>query len=154
MLDDGLGGVPGLRFGVAAMLKGGALSLYGDFLFSNTTQGGTSALAAFGGPLAGDVEALFNLRGQTASAVEKEDASTVGASLIRLTKGHIPGANLWYTKAATDHLIFHQMQEYFSPGYLSRMQRRAQREFGQSYWWEPGEFTPDRAPDLGAALDN
>jgi hypothetical protein len=154
MLDDGLGGVPGLRFGVAAMLKGGALSLYGDFLFSNTTQGGTSALAAFGGPLAGDVESLFNLRGQTANAVEKEDASTVGASLIRLSKGHIPGANLWYTKAATDHLIFHQMQEYFSPGYLSRMQRRAQREFGQSYWWEPGELTPDRAPDLGAAVDN
>ena len=154
MLDDGLGGVPGLRFGMAAMLKGGALSLYGDFLFSNTTQGGTSALAAFGGPLAGDVEAVFNLRGQTANAVEKEDGSAVGASLVRLAKGHIPGANLWYTKAATDHLIFHQMQEYFSPGYLSRMQRRAQREFGQSYWWEPGELTPDRAPDLGAAFDN
>ena len=154
VLDDGLGGVPGLRFGMAAMLKGGALSLYGDFLFSNTTQGGTSALAAFGGPLAGDVETLFNLRGQTASAVEKEDASTVGASLVRLAKGHIPAANLWYTKAATDHLIFHQMQEYFSPGYLSRMQRRAQREFGQSYWWEPGEALPDRAPDLGAAFDD
>lgn len=154
MLDDGLGGVPGLRFGMAAMLKGGALSLYGDFLFSNTTQGGTSALAAFGGPLAGDVEAVLNLRGQTANAVEKEDGSAVGASLVRLAKGHIPGANLWYTKAATDHLIFHQMQEYFSPGYLSRMQRRAQREFGQSYWWEPGELMPDRAPDLGAAFDN
>ena len=152
MLDDGLGGVPGLRFGMAAMLKGGAMSLYGDFLFSNTTQGGTSALAAFGGPLAGDVETLFNLRGQTANAVEKEDASTVGASLIRLTKGHIPGANLWYTKAATDHLIFHQLQEYFSPGYLSRMQRRAQREFGQSYWWEPGEVSPSRSPAMGASL--
>nr|WP_225777067.1 hypothetical protein [Pseudomonas sp. Marseille-Q3773] len=63
MLDDELGGVPGLRFGLASMLKGGALSLYGDFLFSNTTQGGTSALAAFGGPLAGDVETLLNLRG-------------------------------------------------------------------------------------------
>ncbi|WJR24963.1 hypothetical protein LU687_011450 [Pseudomonas asiatica] len=152
MLDDEVGGVPGLRFGLAAMLKGGALSLYGDFLFSNTTQGGTSKLAAFGGPLAGDVETLLNLRGLTANvALGDKDPEVLGARLVQLGKGHIPGANLWYTKAATDHLIFHQMQEYFSPGYLNRMQRRAQREFGQSYWWEPGESAPARAPDLGAA---
>lgn len=155
MLDDGLGGVPGLRFGLAAMLKGGALSLYGDFLFSNTSQGGTSALAAFLGPLAGDTETLLNLRGLTANAViEEGDAKTVGARLVQLGKGHLPGANLWYTKAATDHMIFHQLQEYFSPGYLNRMQRRAQREFGQSYWWEPGEAGPSRAPDFGAAAGN
>lgn len=155
MLDDEIGGVPGLRFGLAAMLKGGALSLYGDFLFSNTTQGGTSALAAFGGPLAGDVEGLLNLRGLSADvALGEKDPKDLGARLVQLGKGHLPGANLWYTKAATDHLIFHQMQEYFSPGYLNRMQRRAQREFGQSYWWEPGEATPARAPDFGAAADN
>lgn len=153
MLDDGLGGVPGLRFGMAAMLKGGALSLYGDFLFSNTSQGGTSAFAALLGPLAGDFDTVLNLRGPMAGVVlDDKEPSTVGARLLRLGQGHIPGANLWYTKAATDHLIFHQMQEYFSPGYLSRMQRRAQRQFGQSYWWEPGETMPDRAPDLGAAL--
>ncbi|WP_323994699.1 hypothetical protein [Aeromonas hydrophila] len=155
MLDDEVGGIPGLRFGLAAMLKGGALSLYGDFLFSNTTQGGTSALAAFGGPLAGDVESLLNLRGIAAdAALGEKDPGMVGARLVQLGKGHLPGANLWYTKAATDHLIFHQMQEYFSPGYLNRMQRRAQREFNQSYWWEPGEPSPARAPDLGAATGN
>lgn len=154
MLDDSAGGVPGLSFGLASMLKGGALSLYGDFAFSNLSQGGTSALAAFGGPLAGDLETLLNLRGMTANAVEKGDASNVGARLIQLGKGHLPGANLWYTKAATDHLIFHQLQEYFSPGYLSRMTRRARREFGQSYWWEPGESTPIRAPKLGAITGN
>lgn len=152
MADDELGGIPGLRFGMAAMLKGGALSLYGDFLFNNTTQGGTSALAAFGGPLAGDVETLLNLRGMTANAVlDDKDPSSIGARLLQLGKGHIPGANLWYTKAATDHMIFHQMQEYFSPGYLNRMERRAQKEFGQSFWWEPGEMSPSRPPDIGAA---
>nr|WP_225777068.1 hypothetical protein [Pseudomonas sp. Marseille-Q3773] len=82
------------------------------------------------------------------------DADVIGARLIQLGKGHLPGANLWYTKAATDHMIFLQLQEYFSPGYLNRMLRRAQREFGQSYWWEPGESAPTRAPDLGAAAAN
>lgn len=154
MTDDSAGGVPGLGFGMAAMLKGGALSLYGDFLFSNLTQGGTSALAALAGPFFGDIETLLNLRGMTANAIEEGDASNVGARLIQLGKGHLPGANLWYTKAATDHMIFHQLQEYFSPGYLNRMQRRAEREFGQSYWWEPGEATPVRAPNFGAATGN
>jgi len=155
MADDKLGDIPGLRFGMAAMLKGGALSLYGDFLFSNTTQGGTSALAAFGGPLAGDVETLLNLRGMTANAVlDDKDPSTIGARLLQLGKGHIPGANLWYTKAATDHMIFHQLQEYLSPGYLSRMERRAQKDFGQSFWWEPGAAAPSRPPNIGAATGN
>lgn len=146
--DDGTLGVPGLRFGLAAFLKGGSLGLYGDFLFSDTSQGGSSALAALGGPIAGDIEAIFKMKGTAADG--KGDQT--GGNLVRFVKGHTPGANLWYTKAATDHLIFHQLQEYFSPGYLSRMQRRARKEFGQSYWWEPGEAAPDRGPNLGAMV--
>lgn len=148
MTDDELLGVPGLRFGMAAMLKGGALGLYGDFLFSDQTQGGASALAALGGPLAGDIETLFRLKDQATDG----NIDATGANLVRLAKSHIPGANLWYTKAATDHMIFHQLQEHFSPGYLRNMRRRAQRDYDQQFWWEPGDLTPDRGPDLGAAI--
>ena len=148
MLDDGALGVPGLRFGAAAFLKGGSLGLYGDFLFSDQTQGGQSALAALGGPIAGDIESIFKLKGTAADG----NADSTGANLVRLLKSHTPGANLWYTKAATDHMIFHQLQEYFSPGYLRNMRRRARKEFGQEFWWEPGDTAPDRAPNLGAAV--
>ncbi len=148
MLDDELLGVPGLRFGAAAFLKGGSLGLYGDFLFSNQTQMGTSFVAATLGPIASDIDAIANLKG---SAAEGE-GDKVGGNLVRLLKSHTPGANLWYTKAATDHMIFHQLQEYFSPGYMRRMRQRARKEFGQEFWWEPGEMSPDRAPSLGAAV--
>lgn len=149
MLDaDDTTGVPGLRFALAAMLKGGALSIYGDFLFSDTTRYGTSPLAAIGGPVAGDIEALFKIRG-TAQDLKGDQ---LGGNLVKFAKSHIPGANLWYTKAATDHMIFHQLQEYFSPGYLRRMEQRARKEFGQSYWWEPGDYTPRRAPALESAF--
>lgn len=148
MLDDETLGVPGLRFGMAAFLKGGSLGLYGDFLFSDTSQGGSSPLAAIGGPIAGDLEQIFKLKD---SAAEGEVNQT-GGKLVRLAKSHLPFANLWYTKAATDHLIFNQLQEYFSPGYLRRMKQRARKEFGQSFWWEPGDTSPDRAPSLGAAV--
>ncbi len=148
MLDDGMLGVPGLRFGLAAFLKGGSLGMYGDFLFSDTTQAGTSAVVSFLGPIAGDAEALLKLKGTAAEG----KGNQVGGNLVRLTKSHLPAANLWYTKAATDHLIFNQLQEYFSPGYLRRMKQRAKKEFKQSYWWEPGDTTPERAPNLGAAV--
>ena len=55
-----------------------------------------------------------------------------------------------YTKSALDHLIFHQLQEFASPGYLSHATSRARREFGQDFYWAPGERTPDRPPNLGA----
>jgi len=148
MLDDGALGVPGLRFGAAAFLKGGSLGLYGDFLFSDQTQGGQSALAALGGPIAGDIESIFKLKGTAADG----NVDSTGGNLVRLLKSHTPAANLWYTKAATDHMIFHQLQEYFSPGYMRRMRQRARKEFGQEFWWEPGEMTPDRGPSLGAAV--
>jgi hypothetical protein len=148
IVDDGTLGVPGLRFGMAAFLKGGSLGMYGDFLFSDTTQAGTSAVVSFLGPIAGDAEALLKLKGTAAEG----EGNQVGGNLVRLAKSHLPFANLWYTKAATDHLLFNQMQEYFSPGYLRRMKQRARKEFKQSFWWEPGDSTPDRAPNLGAAV--
>lgn len=146
--DDGTLGVPGLRFGVASMMKGGALGLYGDYLFSDQSQGGASPLASLGGPIAGDIEAVFKLK----DSAKDGEVNQTGAKLIRLAKSHTPFANLWYTKAATDHLVFNQMQEFFSPGYLRRMQKRARQEFNQSFWWEPGDQAPDRAPNLGAAV--
>lgn len=146
--DDGTLGVPGLRFGIASMLKGGAMGLYGDFLFSDNSQGGSSPLAALGGPIAGDIEQVFKLKDNAASG----EVNQTGAKLVKLAKSHLPAANLWYTKAATDHLIFNQLQDYFSPGYLRRMKQRAKKEFKQSYWWEPGDTGPDRAPNLGAAV--
>jgi hypothetical protein len=124
------------------------MGLYGDFLFSDSSQGGSSPLAAIGGPIAGDLEAVFKLKDNAAAG----EVNQTGAKLVRLAKSHTPGANLWYTKAATDHLIFNQLQEYFSPGYLRRMKKRAKKEFNQSFWWEPGDTAPDRAPNLGAAV--
>lgn len=133
----------------AATLKGGALGLYGDFLFAETTGYGRTLLGALGGPMVGAIEDAYkltigNLR--EAAAGEETDA---GAEFARAIKGYIPGASIWYTKAALDRLIFNQLQEYFNPGYLARAKARAYREKGTTYWWEPGEpISEARAPEL------
>lgn len=144
-------GKAGARNWVRAFLKGGSLGIYGDFLFSDSTQHGQSALASGLGPLAGAAEELLGLtQGNLVQLAQGKDTHA-GAELVKLAKGMTPLANLWYTKAVTDHLIFNQLQEMVSPGYLARVRSRAQREFGQSFWWEPQSVVPERAPDLAAA---
>lgn len=135
------------RFWLAALLKGGSLGLFGDFLFADTTQHGNTLLGALGGPMVGDLEALWGMTKGNIDKVAAGKESDFGADAVRFIKGKTPGANIWYTKAVTDHLIFHNIQEQFSPGYLRRMQNRSRKEFGQEWWWTPGEATPDRSPD-------
>lgn len=138
---------------MAALLKGGSLGIYGDFLFSGTTQYNTSPLAALQGPVFGFGEEFFNLtQGNLIQAAQGKD-TRVGAEAVRFARGLIPGQNLWYAKAALDHSIFHQLQEYLSPGYLATMQRRSEREFGQSYYWTPGTGLDGiEAPELQRAI--
>jgi hypothetical protein len=147
-------GEHGAKNWMAAFLKGGSLGLYGDFLFSGATQANQAGpIASLMGPVAGLVEEAFKLtQGNIVQAMQGKDTN-FGAEVVRFVKGNTPGANLWYAKAALDHIIFHQMQEYFSPGYLQQMQRRAQKEFGQQYWWTPGTGTEGmRAPNLARAV--
>lgn len=147
-------GEHGAKNWLAAFLKGGSLGIYGDFLFSGATQGGQNGpISTLLGPVAGLVEDAYNLtQGNLIQAAQGKDPH-FGAELVRFIKGNTPGASLWYLKAALDHMIFHQLQEYFSPGYLGTMQRRAQREFGQSFWWTPGTGIDGmRAPNLAKAV--
>lgn len=144
-------GKAGVRNWFAAMLKGGSLGIYGDFLFSEATQHGRGALASVTGPVFGLVEEAFNLtQGNVLQWAQGKDPHA-GAETVKFVKSNIPGASLWYAKAALDRLIFHQLQEMASPGYLRTMENRARREFGQEWWWQPGDFMPQRPPDLSRA---
>lgn len=135
-----------------AALKGGSLGFYGDFLQSQSSQHGTSAFAGMLGPSLGLAEELLNLsQGNIIQALQGE-ATHAGAEALRTLKGLTPGSSLWYAKGALDHLIFQQAQEMVSPGYLRRMEQRAQREFKQRYWWKPGTDLPQRAPDWRRAV--
>lgn len=130
------------KFWLGALLKGGGLGLYGDFLLSDHTRYGGGALASMLGPVAGLVDDVVKLgQGIPLNAVEGKPEQT-GGDLVKLGKGLIPGANLWYAKAALDHMIFNQMQEYFSPGYLRKVEQRSKKNFNQTYWWRPQDVTP------------
>lgn len=138
------------RFWASAFMKGGGLGLVGDLLFGGETAYGTPASAVILGPTAGLVlEPSRIVFDEFWNQVEGK-RSTMGGDFVRYAKSNIPAQNLWYAKGALDHLLWHDAMEAASPGYLARMTRRSRQQFGQEYFWKPGEDAPARAPDLGA----
>jgi hypothetical protein len=141
------------RFWGAAFLQGGALGIYGDFLYGAThTRYGSGILEAVSGPTMGPLLELGLV--QPLDAIGKRIQGKESHFLARQfqdLKGFVPGGNIWYAKAALDHLVFQQVMEALSPGYLASIRSRTMKEYQQDWFWAPGETTPDRGPDLGAA---
>jgi hypothetical protein len=135
-----------------AILRGGGLGFFGDFLQNEMTQQDTSLAAALGGPAATTVEDLLSLSHGAFFKSQRGERTDEKAKLIRFAKGNIPLINMWYTQAAFDHLLWNHAQEAASPGYLARIQARQEANYGKTYFWKPGEALPHAGPDFAKAI--
>ena len=137
-----------------AFLYGGALGIYGDFLSGiNETRYGSGPLETMAGPTAGPLLELFAVQPLTALKQKTQGKDThLAAQTIQDLKGFVPGGNIWYLKTALDHLVWQNVMESLSPGYLSAIRSKTLKTTGQDWWWQPGELTPERAPALGQAI--
>jgi hypothetical protein len=114
-----------------AMSIGGGAGIYGDFLF-----GQASAADNVLGPTFGPALDIFTgLRDATIKGEPTAALDDTGRKLV----GTIPGANLWYTKAALDYHVFYQMYEWMNPGYLSRMEQRRRQAGLPDFRYPPSE---------------
>jgi hypothetical protein len=136
------------KFWLAAFSQGGGGGIFGDFLFSNQNRFGNSFIATLMGPVAGDLEDMYNLTVGNAHQAASGEDTHIGAEGFQFAKSHLPFINLWYAKAVIDHAVLQDIQEYLSPGYLDRIRERAYTDWEQEYWWQPGETLPERAPRL------
>ncbi|NOV24154.1 hypothetical protein E5S69_11590 [Cupriavidus necator] len=142
------------KFWFKAFTQGGGAGFLGDVLLrdSSSDMSPQQGLFELLGPSFGSLAQFYELtKGNIDEAVAGKDTH-VGAEALRFAKGHSPYLNLWYAKSAIDHAGLHAMQESLSPGYLARMKQRAQNDWDQSYWWNPGTGLPGRAPDFSAAF--
>ena len=143
------------KFWGQAFAIGGGAGFYGDLLTRDTSSDRSSwdtVGRVFGGPVVGDVADLFALTKGNFDQAAAGKQTHAGAEAFRFARSHLPYINVWYAKAALDHAGLHALQEHLSPGYLSKMQARARKEWHQGFWWGPRSDVPDRAPELGRAF--
>lgn len=145
------------EFWGAALLQGGGLGIYGDFLFGNVNRYGGGFSTTLGGPVVQRATDLWNLTAGNVLQLASGEKTHFGRELVKFARGNVPGSNIWYTRLAWERIVLDQVQFLADPeankAFKSR-QRYWARQTGQGYFWRPGERTPDRAPDFGAALGN
>ena len=114
-----------------ALVRGGGLGIYGDFLFQEYSKYGRSFQETAMGPAVGTFSDALALAYK--SATLNADAG----DYFRFIKGITPYSNLFYTEMAMNYLLFYNFMEAADPGYLSRMERARRRDFNQEYWLPP-----------------
>jgi hypothetical protein len=138
-----------LRNWGAAFLRGGAWGVYAEYLAGEVSPSGNSPLSTLLGPVGGLLHDAIGLTvGNAVQAMNGKDTD-IGPEAVRFVRGLIPGASIWYAKAALDHLIFNQVTEAMNPDYLDRARGRAERQYGTEQFWPPAELVPQRAPNIG-----
>ena len=118
---------------LAAMLQGGALGIYGDFLLGQSNRYGRNIIDTLAGPTFGVIGDLDELRQR---AMRGDD---VAASAFRILIANTPFMNLFYSRIVLDYLVLYQIQEALNPGYLRRMERQVEREQEQEFLLAPSE---------------
>jgi hypothetical protein len=140
-----------------SMLSGGAMGIWGDFLFSNVNRMGNSPAETAAGPLIGfgnDVRKLaFGDTFKWVDSFGHQEGSAWDAKFparaVEFAKRYTPGSNLWYARLALERNVFDRMQELADPRAYSSWNQKMQkqrRENGNEYYWTPGTPLPDRAP--------
>ena len=114
-----------------AMLRGGGMGIFGDFMFAEYSRYGRSFQETALGPAIGTFSDALALAHKTATL--KADAK----DYFKFVKSITPGANLFYTEAAANYLFFNGLIEWSDPGYMARQERRLRKDYKQEFWLPP-----------------
>lgn len=123
----------------ASMAQGGALGIYGDFLFSDNDRFGGGFLQTLSGPSIGKLEDIYKIWRAWKTAGDDTDPEkaerergALANQMARMLKGSIPGSNLWYSRQILDRYIWWNVQEAINPAALDRLEKSAAKR-GDDY---------------------
>lgn len=116
----------------AALTQGGALGIYGDFLFGEANRFGSGALETFSGPFIGTVSDIVNVPLKARTAIEKGETPKMAGDLLNLALNNTPFINLAYTRPALDVLFLNSLRNWASPGYTNRQRKNRLKDYGQT----------------------
>ena len=120
-----------------AMMRGGALGIYGDFLLSETGKyKHTDMIGLTAGPAIGELQTLMNLLKDSPNALDGDDRAQYAKSWVRFISGNTPFANLFYIKPAMDYMLWRQLQETIEPNSVAKSRRKSEKRMNRDYGQE------------------
>lgn len=140
-----------LAFLGKAMLAGGGMSVYGDFLFNGINQFGRGPQDVAAGPIVGavgDTAQLvlgdaFTFANALGSLDDKGANKTPFlAKAVEYARRYTPGSSVWWARLALEREVFDRLQELADPKAYSKRAKRAQkqkRDYGNDYWFAPNK---------------
>lgn len=140
-----------------SFVAGGGLPVLGDILVAGMDTSGRDTGDFIAGPFGSDFKTILSLTVGNATQAANGIESNAGNEAFRFLKGKIPAQNLFYTKAATNRMIFDNFQDMIAPGYREKLLRKAEREHDRTRWlgdfdWGSG-FDEARAPDFERVVE-
>lgn len=141
------------KFWGAALMQGGGLGIFGDFLSSSTSRFGGGIGSVLAGPAFQTGDSLMGLAiGEPAKLLRGEEANP-GRAAMKLIKGETPViGSLFYTRLAYERILLDTLQQAIDPkagAAFKRMEGYAEEQ-GTDYFWAPGEGLDEaRAPNVG-----
>ena len=142
----------GRDFWGAALLQGGGAGIYGDFLFADVNRFGGGLARTVAGPIWDTADDLRKLTiGNVFEFAQGKEKTSSGRELVNFLRSHTPGGTTWYLQLAYERVVLDQLQHLMDPDARAAFRRRMdtrRRDFGQDFWWRPGETAPRRGPAL------
>ncbi len=130
----------GVRYWLNAMVYGGGLGIFGDFLFQDTNRYGGSLSKTLTGPVISFLGDLVNLTVGNVAQLASGEKTNAGKELAAFIQRYTPGNNLWYTRLVFERIIFDTLEKLLNPNYQSDTRRKVNQlksRTGQEYWWSP-----------------
>lgn len=124
-----------MNFWTRSAVQGGGLSILGDILVAGTDTSGRSTSDFMVGPLGSDAKAVLGLTVGNLTQYYDDKDTNASNEAFRLLKNKIPAQNLWYTKAATNRMVFDEIQDMIAPGYREKLLRKAERQHDRTRFW-------------------
>ena len=136
----------GKRYWLNAIVYGGGLGIFGDFLFSDQNRYGGSLSKTIAGPVTSFLGDTINLTIGNLIQLGTGEKTNAGRELAAFVQRYTPGSSLWYARVALERILFDTLEKLINPDFDNDTRRDTNKllnKTGQDYWWEPGEITPN-----------
>jgi hypothetical protein len=142
------------KFWLAAFLQGGGAGIFGDFLFAEQNRFGGGLAETVAGPTVGNVAQALRLTAGNLQRSANGEKTNFGREAVQFLGRNTPGSSLWYLRLGYERVLLDQLQELADPEAKAAWRRRVQmqkRDYGNDFYWMPGELAPRRAPSFISA---